>query len=175
MSVPSYLPAKQDGSSYLGSVIGKVNYQALPPSNPLTDQDNTLISPSFVDVANLGQSCPQVVIGFTSAASTGAMVLTYYSSLWVNATVTLPILDRTGTGVFTFTVPATVSHEYTLAANNVSDNITVNMNRATCTGVDTVTGCILASAAGNIITVQLYNTSFSAADLAGANFTVVAY
>jgi hypothetical protein len=175
MSIPTYLPAKQDGTSYLGSVIGKQNYQALPPSNPLTDQDNTLISPGFVDIANLGQTCPQVVIGFTSATTTGGLVLTYYGALWINATSTLPVMVRTGTGVYTFTLPATVSHEYTLAADNISNNITVNIMRATCNPVDTNCSPALASASGNVITVKLFDTTVTASDLAGANWTVIGY
>ena len=174
MTVPAYLPTKQSGESYLGDEIGKQNYQALPPSNPLTDQDNTLISPAFVDVANLGQTCPQVVVGFTTAASTGALALNYYSALWINATATLPILTRVTTGVFTITFPPTVSHEYTLAADNIANNITVVLNRGAANFTNAL-GFLQVNASGNVITVNTYNTSSSANDLVGAGITVVGF
>lgn len=88
---------------------GKVNYQVLPPSNPSTDWDNTMLAPGIADIANLTLTAPRFIARLTLAATTGGLVLNNWFSVWQNATPTTPVLTRTGTGVYTITLPVNVS------------------------------------------------------------------
>jgi hypothetical protein len=168
MSTPNYTPAPQSANSYLGSVVGKQNYQQIPPSNPATDFDSTLISPGFVDVSRMTLVCPKVFLQFSTGTSTGALDLLAYSSMWFNSDPGTPVLAYVSTGVYTFTFPTYVSQEYTQQANNVSQNIPVVLTGGVGSFA-TIAGMVAVNAgSANVITVSVFNSSGSAHDFTAA-------
>lgn len=169
------LPNKSTASSYLGGVLAKVNNQNLPPDNQNTDYDNTTIRYAFADVAALTQTAPQAVCVITLATSTGGLVLVSNKTLWGNITTTAPALSRVATGLFTITYPATVSNEVD-ASIGITNNITTNF---ACAIAQMQSGSTLAfaqaTASGNVITLNCFNSGGSANDLAGFQVAVVAW
>jgi hypothetical protein len=161
------LPDLQSGSSYLGPVVNKIDYQNLPPANSKTDLSMPLVAQGFCDLAGLTQTCFQAAVSFTTAATTGALVLNSWYATWGNATEVAPTLARTGTGVFTITFPTVVSDEYNLA-NGLANNHTVSLHLGlgTINSSSTFGFCNVA-ALNNVLTVYLANTSGSASDLVG--------
>jgi hypothetical protein len=175
MTTPTYLPAAQDASSYLAPYIPKYNYQQLPPQ-PQTNQDQTLLSPCMVDVANLGQTCPKFSIQFTTATTTGALSFSQYKAMWINATNTSPVLIRNTTGVFTIDLPTLVSHEYTANLSPpVLNNIPVVITQAFVSAVSFGSApCFFtATTNNNLVTITLLNSSNAAIDNAGTVINVV--
>jgi hypothetical protein len=137
--------------------FAKKNYQNLPPANPITDFDNTLLGAALGDVAELTQTAPRVIIQMTLASTTGGLVLNNWFANWKNVTPTVPVLRRTSAGIFTITLPSTVSDEYS-ASVGLPNTHTVNL----FSGVGNLEGATsLYSAAvscvGNIITVNMCN------------------
>jgi hypothetical protein len=165
------LPNRSTASTF--DAINKINDQNVPPAVQATDWDNTKLGPGVSDVAALGQTAPRAWIRFTTASSTGALVLVQWQAVWINATPTTPILTRTGTGVFTITFPTVVSDEYD-ASLGVTNQITLSLNGA-LVGVEGATFYnVNAQASGNIITVHT-GSSGSANDIAGTTLMVLAY
>jgi hypothetical protein len=129
----------------------------------------------MVDVSCLGQTSFRTITRFTTAASTGALVLDAFFTQWNNATPTSPVLVRTGTGVYTITYPTVVSHEYTASLQPpITNNITVNMTSAFASVSVYAVGVsfVAATVSGNVITVKLFNTSFAAVDNVGTIIVV---
>lgn len=159
------LPNSSSGSTY--GALAKVNYQNLPPADPTTDWDNTALAPAIEDVANLTQTAPRIIVRMTLATTTGALVLNNWFAVWQNATGTSPVLARTGTGVFTITLPTNVSDEYSQSLGNPSV-IPVNLIAPIGNVIEgTTPGFVNVSCSTNVITVHTFNASGSANDLAG--------
>ena len=154
--------------------LGKVNYQGLPPSDSSTGWDNTKLGPCAADVAAIGQTRFAAIVRFTLAASTGALVLQSWQAVWKNATGTQPILAKSATGVFTATMPTVVSNESDQSFG-ISNNITVNLTGGTGNIEGATPGFINVSASANVITINIFNASGTAANLVGSTVTVFAY
>jgi hypothetical protein len=153
---------------------GKLNNANLPPSNPTTDWDNTLLGACTSDVAALGQIAPRFWCRITLAATTGALVLNSWKAQWINVTSTTPVLARTTTGIYTITLPVNCSDEYD-SSLGLTGNITINLSAASSSLEGSTFGFSNASASGNVITISTANTSGSAADLTGSVLFVVGY
>lgn len=164
------LPQSSTISTYGAASV--VNYQGLPPSDPTTTFNNTLIAPAFNDVANLTNTAPRLIVQLTLAATTGALVLGNWYSVWMNATPTVPILSRTTTGIFTITMPVNVSDQYTQSLGTPSVipvNLTVPVG-AVLSG--TTPGFVNVSCSTNVITIDTFGSNGSASDLVGVVLTV---
>lgn len=146
---------------------GKVNYQGLPPSDLTTAWDNTTLAPAIADIANASLTDIRLILQVTLATSTGAMVLNNWWAVWQNATATTPILSRTTTGIFTFTMPVTVSDQYSQSIGNPS-SIPVNL-LAGVAGIATAStfGFCSVVCSTNVVTLYTAGTNGSASDLNG--------
>ena len=165
------LPSRSTISTY--DADNKINNANIPPANQQTDWDNTKLAPAISDVVALGLTAPRFWCRMTLAATTGALVLINWQANWGNVTTTTPILARTTTGVFTITLPTTVSDEYQ-ASLGVTNNITLALNAAEGSLEGSTFGFINASASGNVITVNTANTAGSANDLVGVTVFIKA-
>jgi hypothetical protein len=167
------LPNRQTIETYDGQT--KIN-GLIPPSVQSTDWDNPSLATCTSDVAALGQTAPRFLCRIQLASTTGALVLTTWFAQWGNVTPQTPVLARTGTGVFTITLPTVVSDEYD-ASVGISDNITVNLFAASA-NLDNISGTfgfINAQASGNVISIACADTTGAANDFATHHITVVAY
>ena len=163
------LPSRSTLSTFDGT--GKINNYNVPPANPATDWSNPPLATGIGDVAALGQTTNIACFRLTLASTTGAMVLNNWWAVWANATPTTPVIARTGTGVFTITTVAVCSDEYD-ASVGVTNNITVNMAAAMGGLEGTTPGFINCSASGNVVTINTFNSSGAANDLAGVTIYV---
>jgi len=165
------LPSRPTIETYDGQ--NKIN-GPIYPANQTRDWNNPLLAACTSDVSAMAQTAPRFWARMTLATSTGGLVLNSWQSNWIIATPTLPVLSRTATGIFTIAVPGVVSDEYD-ASVGIENNITVNLSAARAGLEGTAFGFCNASASGNIITINLANTSGSANDLAGSVLFVIAY
>lgn len=166
------LPNRSTLSTFGGS--GKLNYANVPPANPVTDFDNPSLAKALSDVAGLGLTSPRFWARITLSTTTGGLVLNNWKAVWQNVTTTTPILARSGTGIFTITLPTTVSDEYSSSVGTPS-LITVNLSSAQCTLEEATPGFTNAQASGNVITLRTFNAGGSANDLDTLVVFVVGY
>jgi hypothetical protein len=167
------LPNRQTIETYDGQT--KIN-GLIPPSVQSTDWDNPSLGACTSDVAALGQTAPRFLCRIQLAATTGALVLTVWYAQWGNVTTQTPVLTRTGTGLFTVTLPPVVSDEYDASVGE-SNNITVNLFAAAA-NLDNVTGTfgfINAQASGNVISIACADTTGTPNDFASHHVTIMAY
>lgn len=166
------LPQRSNINSF--DAAGKINYQLLPPVNPLTDWDNPSLARAASDVAGLGLTAPRIWVRLTLASTTGALVVVGWQAVWGNVTMTPPIPARSATGAFTLTLPTVVSDEYD-ASTGVTNNITVNLLAAHGSLEGSTFGHINCSATANLITIYTANAGGTANDLAGVTVLIVGY
>jgi len=165
------LPNSSVLSTYGASA--KVNYQNLPPSDQTVSWDNTKLAPAIGDVAGLTLTAPRFICQFTLANSTGSLVLNNWFSVWKNATPTTPILTRTGTGLFTITLPVNVSDEYTQSVGTPSVipvSLTTPLSAVFANGG--AFGFVNVGCTANVVLISTANTSGTASDLIGNVLTV---
>lgn len=165
------LPASSTISNFDGD--NKVN-GPIPPAIQATDWDNPSLGRATSDVAGLGQCAPRFTARLTLASTTGGLSLVQWRAVWQNVTTTTPILARTGTGVFTITLPTFVSDEYDFSLGT-ANNIAVNFFAGDGNIEGSTAGMIQVSASGNVVTIHTFNSSGSANDLAGVTIFVKAY
>lgn len=125
---------------------------------------------AYADVAMATWTQMRSWVQFTGAASTGAMVLVNHASLWGNGPSVAPTLARSGTGVYTITLPSTVQDQLLVSH-------TVNLRWAKATYVNAAGALMPAdcSVSANVITIKTYNTSASAHDATGITLNVEAF
>lgn len=162
------LPSRSAASSF--NALGKADSQNLPPANSTgpgnTDWQNVPLSQAIGDVAALGLTATRFWARITLNSTTGTLSLLNWWALWSNATTTTPVLARTGTGVFTVTLPTTVSDEID-AFNGTTNNITTNLLAASASVEGSSPGLVNASASGNVITLNSFTVTGSPNDLDG--------
>lgn len=77
--------------------------------DPTTDRDAGAANLAYMSVAGMSACAPRLWVNFTTATSTGGLVLNAWNSGWGNAPGYNPTLARSTTGVYTITLPSTVS------------------------------------------------------------------
>jgi hypothetical protein len=100
------LPDK-DSFATLGGVLENVGGVA----NARTDVDAVWFNKVRYDVAAMTRTAERAYARFTTAASTGALVLVAHESNWGNAVGVTPTLSRAAQGTFDITWPASVYDE----------------------------------------------------------------
>lgn len=165
------LPNSSNINTYGASA--KVNYQSLPPNDPTTDWDNTLLAPGLNDVANMTLTAPRFICNITLAATLGAMTLNSWQAVWMNATSTTPVLGSFSEGTFTITLPVNVSDQYTQSIGQPS-SIPVNLVSAIASLGGTTFGFVNVSVSTNVITVNMAGTNGSASYLTGSTLSIIA-
>jgi hypothetical protein len=164
------LPDKDAGSTY--GALNKLDYQSLPPADPITDWSNPLIAPAFCNVAGATQTLPRAYLSATLNASDGYIVLNNFGAVWINITTTAPVCHHVSTGIFTFTWPTVVSDEYN-ASFGIYNNHTVNFTK----GFGNLENpgelsSVHVSATANVITVKLFNHSNALSDFSGKTLDI---
>lgn len=156
-----------DQFSFTNAGGAKEDY-ALGPIDPLTDRVATEVNLALCAVAQSTRSIPRGYVKFTTAATTGALVLVSWDAVWKGATSTAPTLSRSSAGVFLVTFPATVSDEQGDATTH-----TVNIKGAVASNEDNFGFIRCKPSSANVITVRLADTTGTPADLVGSNIFVM--
>ena len=134
----------------------KTNYQGVGVVNPDTDRDAGDANQAYASVAAMTQTSPRVWVQFTTAATTGALVLVAWAAHWKPATPTPPVLARSAAGKFTITFPASITDElsvnHTVAfrggfGNAASTTTVLGPVQVTATAGNVLEACISASGA----------------------------
>ena len=155
------LPDKSVLNTYGGALVN-----AYPVANPNTDQDAAAGNQEASDTAGMTRTTTRAWLRFVTAASTGAMSLTSWDAVYGEViSNAAPTLARTSPGVFTVTLPATVTDALAVTHSINIQRVGVNIEGATLYFVQ-------ASFAGNVITVYTFTTGFSANDIVGATVHV---
>lgn len=131
-------------------------------SNPQTDLAASQFNQLCADTAGMTRTATRAWARFTTAASTGAMALNDFDTVWNEVTTnTNPVEARTSTGIFTLTFPATIT-------DSLNNTYTVNFRRAAVQVEGSAlyfATCSVSSA--NVITCYVFNTAFAANDAVG--------
>lgn len=164
------LPDNDTISTYGGQ--GKQNYGSLPPSNQITDWDNTKLSPAVGNVAEMTLTAPRFSCRLQLATTTGGLSVLDWNAVWGNVTTTAPIPVRVTTGSFTITLPAQVSDEYSASIGQPNTH-TTQLKRGICSFEGNGTfGFCNVSAVGNVITIYTADHTGAASDMNGVIISV---
>src|ERR1700731_729656 len=101
------LPASSTIADFDGD--NKINYVNLPPADQTIDWDSTKLAAAVSDVAALGLTGCRFWARVVLNNTTGGMSVSSWSANWANVTTTAPIPARTSAGIYTITLPTTVS------------------------------------------------------------------
>ncbi len=166
------LPDVDTNATYAGSLF---DYSA--PVDPTTDRPAAGANPAYANVAMSTHTIARCWTRF-SPQGTGTPILAaagvQCDAVWFTATPTLPVVARSGVGIYTVTWPTTVQDEippgYPGAA---ASNHNVNL-RASKTNVEGNALWFPQSqpTSANVLTVWIFNTSFALADPNGPVFCV---
>lgn len=138
---------------------------ALPVRDPSTDMAAAKFNLLAATVAMGSRMLPRCEVAFAGAAS--APTVASFEAVWKGATGTSPTPARSGTGTFTFTFPTSVNDE--LGTAHV---LNLTSARAWAEGATAYT--CQASAAGNVITVYVFNSAGALNDAVGVTIRVAA-
>ena len=133
--------------------------------DPSTDMSAAAGNSMSATVAMGSRMVPRCEVSFTGAAV--APVTVAFEAVWKSKTPTIPTAARTGTGVFTFTFPASVSDE--LLAPHV-----LNLTSAWGFASGGTAYHAQASASANVLTVYVFTLAGAASDAVGATIRVQA-
>lgn len=165
-----YLPDLDSASSY--GALNKVNYQTLPPQDPTTDWDNTLLAPGISNIAGMTQTIPRANAQLVLSATDGYIIVNNWKAVWGNATATAPVPHHVSTGIYTLTWPTVVSDEYN-ASFGIFNNHTVNFTKgfANLENPGGLASCHV-SASANVLTITLYDHTNALNDFANKTLDV---
>jgi len=158
------LPDIDDYNATFGG--SKVNYA--PVEDVTTDEDAAVRNAYVADVAMMTPTAIRGWVRFTAQATTGAMLVVAHNANWGTGAGVAPVLARTGVGIFTITVPATVT-------DPLGNTHTVNLRDAWVNARGAATflfrDAVVTSA--NVITVYVGSAAGSPFDAAGTDFGVI--
>ncbi len=141
-----------------------------PITDPTTDRPSAAVNEAYASVAAMTHTAVQCWARVTTAASTGAMVLSSHDAAWGNEVSVAPTLARTTTGVFTVTWPATVTDE-------LGDTPTVALRAAARPNTEgaTLYFAQAVKTSANVVTFYVFNSAGAANDAVGVTFWVGSY
>ncbi len=139
-----------------------------PVEDPSTDRDASAANQSYASTAAMTHTAARSVIRFTAAATSLAMAIVSHDSVWGNSVAVVPVPARTSIGLFTITVPATITDDLGVLH-------TVALRGATCTPEGTVPYFCTASVSANVITVRIFTSGAALDNAAGVTFNLVAF
>lgn len=155
-----------DSFSYDSVGGDKADYGDIGAVDPSTDRIASEMNMALSAIAMSTRTIPRGYVRFTTAATTGGLVLVDWNATWKGESPTAPVLVRSSGGVFTATFPASVVDEQ---GNSHSTNIL----NATGNIEGTTFGFINVSFSSNVITIRIANTAGSANDLVGTTVGVM--
>ena len=150
-----------------------VNYA--PIEDPTTDLDAGFDNNSRCMVAMMSHTAPRSWAKFTTAATTGALVLNAHDAMWGSSLGVAPALARSSTGVFTLTYPTTVNDE--LQPPYGPNAHTVNFRWGTASDRSATAGYDIKAVptAANVLTVYVRDSTNTLVDAAGLIIDVMGY
>lgn len=156
----------------------KANYA--PITDPTTDEDAADRNRYVCDVAMMSHTAPRGFVRFV--AVDGAVptdpASNSHDALWGSSVSVKPVIARTGEGVWTVTLPATVDDELTAEETSLGGGETHTVNvRAAVAQATPVAGVLKHAVAevtsANVITVYGFLADGTADDIAGSTISVV--
>lgn len=135
--------------------------------DPLTDRDALAMNRALATVAGMSHTAIRAWCRFTTAATTGGMVLVSHDAVWGNGSSVAPVLARSSAGVFTVTWPTTVTDELGVShAVSFRCSLRPNVSSSTCYHANAV------RTSANILTVYTFLANGTADDIAGTTVNV---
>jgi len=154
-----------DALTSLGGTL--VNYA--PVEDATTDLDAGADNKARNNVAMMTHTVIRAWARFTTAASTGALVLVAHDALWGNLPGVAPTLARSSAGTFTLTYPTSVNDEIT------PPNAHTLAFRGGTANVRSAAAAYIASlipTSANVATVYLRDTTNTLVDAVGTDVDV---
>jgi hypothetical protein len=149
-----------------------------PAVDPTTDRSAATDNLLYADVAAMTHTAARCWLAFTAAATTGAMSLVAYDSMWNVKTPTVPVFAHTATGTFTFTWPGSVADEIPNGKpgyNASGHTLNLRSGRHNCRSATTAYFCNVVVSA-NVVTVYVFLGSTAALnDAVGVVFDIWAF
>lgn len=140
-----------------------------PVEDPTTDLASALFNLVGMNVAGMTQTACRAWVAFVGNASSPTDPTSFvHGAVWGNGLSVKPTDARTGTGVYTFTWPATVTDALGVVHS-------VNLRRCWWNVEGTTPYMLTATVTSpNVVTVRVFNAAGSANDGVGTTFTVYA-
>jgi hypothetical protein len=150
--------------------------QQVRTGNPTTDHCAPEWNRAAADLAALTQTPTKLRAIFPTATGNGPITPTWFAAQWGGDSASAPTIQRTGTGVYTVTTPATWASPgvwvYSIdptGATSISEQVIWNWAKGDIdVPVATADGKVRNARSGYTITVYVYNTSATLSDLGGA-------
>lgn len=143
-----------------------VNYE--PVVDPTTDLDAGFDNNSRCNVAMMTHTAIRSWATFTTAATTGALVLNAHDALWGNSLGVAPSLARTVAGTFTMTYPASVNDELGVA-HTVNFRMGLGQARSATAGYDIQ----VIPTSANVLTIYVRDNTNTLVDAVGLVLDVI--
>jgi hypothetical protein len=156
------LPTSASLSTYGGILVDSV-----PVIDPASEISAASLNQLRYDAAAMTRTCPRAIFSFTTSATTPTLVLA--DAHWGNAAGVQPVIARTGTGVFTATLPASITDDL---GNVVFVNARLCMSAMSGATLGFWNAVVTNS---QTITIKTFTTASAASDLAGNLITVIVY
>lgn len=128
--------------------------------DPTTDRSAAEVNAAFASVASMTRTVTRAYLQFTGA-STSFVVPNYHNSNWGSSLSVIPIIQRSTTGVFDITFPATVVDEL-----GATQALNLTMGWGNIEG-DTLAFIQVTKVTSNVFRVNLYDNTLAASDLVG--------
>jgi hypothetical protein len=151
-----------------------------PVTDPTTDESAKYRNRYVCDVAMMGHSAPRGFVRFVAVdgAAPTDPVSYVHDAMWGSTAPVKPVVARAGEGIWTVTLPATVSDELTSAPASQGGGETHTVSvRAVLAQATPVAGVLKHAVAevtsANVITVSGFLANGTADDIAGSTITVV--
>jgi hypothetical protein len=151
-----------------------------PVTDPTTDEDAKYRNRYVCDVAMMGHTSLRGFVRFVAVdgANPTDPASSVHDALWGSGVSVKPVVARTGEGIWTITLPATVSDELSPEDASLGGGETHTVNVRWSIGQATAVAGALKHAvaeptAANVITVRGFNAAGTADDIAGATITVI--
>jgi hypothetical protein len=155
------MPITPDVATLINDLGGAmVNYE--PVLDPTTDLDAGFDNNSRCMVAMMSHTAIRSWAKFTTAVTSGAMVLNAHDALWGNSIGVAPTLARFATGIFTLTYPTTVNDELG-GAHTVNFRVGWGQARSATAGFDVQ----VIPTAANVLTVYVRDNTNTLLDSVG--------
>ena len=156
----------------------KANYA--PVTDPTTDEDAKHRNRYACDVAMMGHTAIRGWVRFVAAngAAPSDPASNVHDALWGSSVGVKPVVARTGEGVWTVTMPTSVSDELTSEEAALGGGETHTLNLRGAIAQATAVGGALKHAvaevtSANVVTVRGFDAAGTADDIAGSTITVV--
>lgn len=141
--------------SDLGGPFGN----ALPPEDPETQLDAKQYNLAALTVAQASRTAYRAIVEFITSATATVLPGADAVSVWGNATAQQPTIQRTASGVYLVTYPTSFVNEL-----EETEEVLFRFGHASIANPGFA---LVNSLLGNVITVQVFDTTWTLSDLGG--------